>query len=256
MNTIISSEQALGQKQVIVRLLSTDDEMQACVRLQQPVWQSSELEVVPHHIFIVAQRIGGQVLAAFEESQMLGFVLAFPGVRTGRIYLHSHMTVVLPEHQNRGIGRQLKLAQRDDALARGIDLIEWTFDPLQLRNAYFNIVRLRVIVRQYLPNVYGRTTSSLDAGLPTDRLVAQWWIREPGVRQVLGNQSLRASGEVHRIRLPRRIREICSTDPERARQVQLRLSEEFQQHLHGSWAVTGFELDEQYGSYLLEQYED
>src|SRR6266702_4730312 len=72
----------------------------------------------------------------------------------------------------------------------------------------------------------------------------------------LGNQSLRASGEVHRIRLPRRIREICSTDPERARQVQLRLSEEFQQHLHGSWAVTGFELDEQYGSYLLEQYDD
>jgi predicted GNAT superfamily acetyltransferase len=148
------------------------------------------------------------------------------------------------------------LAQRDDALARGIDLIEWTFDPLQLRNAYFNIVRLGVIVRQYLPNVYGRTTSSLDAGLPTDRLVAQWWIREPGVRQVLGNQSLRAPGEVHRIRLPRRIREICSTDPERARQVQLRLSEEFQQHLHDSWAVTGFELDEQYGSYLLEQYED
>ena len=192
MNTIISSEQALGQKQVIVRLLSTDNEMQACVRLQQPVWQSSELEVVPHHIFIVAQRIGGQVLGAFEGSQMLGFVLAFPGVRTGRIYLHSHMTAVLPEHQNRGIGRQLKLAQRDDALARGIDLIEWTFDPLQLRNAYFNIVRLGVIVRQYLPNVYGRTTSSLDAGLPTDRLVAQWWIREPDVRQVLGNQSLQA----------------------------------------------------------------
>lgn len=162
-----------NRERITIRWLVTPDEMQACVDLQKLVWGFSDLEIVPHRMFVVAQRTGGQVIGAFERERAVGFPLAFIAYRDRRIYIHSHMTAVLPEYQNHGIGRQLKLAQRDDALSRGVDLIEWTFDPLQLRNAYFNIARLGAIVREYLPNVYGSTSSPLHHGLPTDRLVAQ-----------------------------------------------------------------------------------
>ena len=111
---------------------------------------------------------------------MIAFCLAIPGLKPdGKPYLHSHMLGVLAEYRNHGVGRQLKLQQRDDALARGIDLIEWTFDPLEIKNAYFNVERLGAIVRRYLRNQYGASSSPLHGGLPTDRLVAEWWIRKP-----------------------------------------------------------------------------
>ena len=119
---------------------------------------------------------------------MAGFALAYPGIRDGKPYLHSHMAAVLPEFRDLGIGRLLKLAQRDDALSRGISLIEWTFDPLQPRNAYFNLCRLGVVVRRYLIDVYGATSSPLHAGLPTDRLVAEWHLDSQRVADIVGGK--------------------------------------------------------------------
>src|SRR5580692_12267528 len=131
-------------------------------------------------MFVVATKIGGQLLGAFDGDRMVAFCVAIPGLKQGgKVYLHSHMLGVLPEYRNAGVGRQLKLRQRDDALARGIDLIEWTFDPLDLKNAWFNIERLGVVVRRYLRNQYGVSSSALHGGLPTDRLVAEWWIAKP-----------------------------------------------------------------------------
>ena len=96
------------------------------------------------------------------DGRMIAFCLAIPGLKPGgKPYLHSHMLGVLPEYRNAGIGRQLKLRQRDDALARGIDLIEWTFDPLEIKNAYFNVERLGAIVRRYVRNQYGTTSAAL-----------------------------------------------------------------------------------------------
>ena len=133
----------------------------------------------PFRMFVVATKIGGQAFGVYRDGRMIAFCLAIPGVKPKeKQYLHSHMLGVLPEYRNAGIGRQLKLRQRDDALARGIDLIEWTFDPLELKNAYFNIERLGVIVRRYVRNQYGITTSRLHGGIPTDRCVAEWWIRK------------------------------------------------------------------------------
>jgi predicted GNAT superfamily acetyltransferase len=117
---------------------------------------------------------------------MVGFAMALPGYREGKSYLHSHMLAVLPEYRNAGLGRRLKLAQRDDALARGFDLMEWTFDPLEIKNAYLNIVRLGAISRRYIKDFYGPSTSALQGGLPTDRLVAEWWLRSERVRRTLG----------------------------------------------------------------------
>lgn len=224
-----------------------------CVGLQKTVWGFSDLEMVPHRMFVVAQRTGGQVIAAFDGERAIGFVLGVAGHRNTELYLHSHMTAVLPEYQNRGIGRQLKLAQREDALSRGINLIEWTFDPLQLRNAHFNIARLGAVVREYLPNLYGRTSSPLHHGLPTDRLVAQWWIRELRVQQIISGNPVELRPDVQQVSLPRNILEICEHGPNAAKEIQAHMRRQFQQLFADGFVVTGFEVDEQHGRYLLQR---
>ena len=171
-----------------IRMMEDAEEMSVCVELQQRIWGYDPIDTVPDQIFIVAKKTGGQVMTAYDLDTPVGFALAFAATREGRTYLHSHMVGVVEEYQNRGVGRLLKLAQREDALQRGIDLIEWTFDPLQLKNAHFNIQRLGAIVRHYIPNLYGRTSSPLHAGLPTDRLVAEWWVRSRRVEDVLAGR--------------------------------------------------------------------
>src|SRR5581483_500609 len=163
----------------------------------------------------------------------------------------SHMAAVLPNYQNRGIGRQLKLAQRDDALAREVDLIEWTFDPLQIRNAHFNIVRLGATVREYLPNVYGCTSSPLHHGLPTDRLVAQWWIRQPRVKQLLSGDAPRVDAE-KQVCVQRSIFEISEQDANKAKELQSHIRKQFQQFFGEGLVISGFEIDLQNGRYLLQ----
>src|SRR5664279_1725322 len=171
---------------VTIRPCHTIEEFDEMVELEFRVWEFGERDVVPSQMYVVAAKIGGQIFGAFVDGKMAGFVLAYPGIRDGKSYLHSHMAAVLPEFRDLGIGRLLKLAQRDDALARGISLMEWTFDPLQPRNAYFNLCRLGVVVRRYLIDVYGSTSSPLHAGLPTDRLVAEWHIDSQRVRDIVG----------------------------------------------------------------------
>jgi predicted GNAT superfamily acetyltransferase len=161
-------------------------DFERCVEVQLAVWGYSDGDLIPKRVFIVADRIGGQVIGAFDRDVMVGFAMALPGYRAGKPYLHSHMLAVLPEYRNGGLGRRLKLAQRDDALARGFDLMEWTFDPLEIKNAHLNIVRLGAIARRYMPDFYGPSTSLLQGGLPTDRLVAEWWLRSRRVRRTLG----------------------------------------------------------------------
>ena len=122
-----------------------------CVEVQLAVWGYSDGDLIPKRVFIVAARIGGQVIAAFDRDAMVGFAMSLPGYRDGKSYLHSHMLAVLPEYRNSGLGRRLKLAQRDDALARGFDLMEWTFDPLEIKNARLNMARLG---RRYRASVH------------------------------------------------------------------------------------------------------
>ena len=149
-------------------------------------WNFTDAELVPLRMFVVADKVGGQVMGAFEGDHMVGFALSVPGTRSGHIYLHSHMLAVRKDHRNGGLGRRLKLLQREDALARGIDLIEWTFDPLEIKNAYLNIEKLGAIARRYNINQYGITSSPLQGGLPSDRLIAEWWLKSKRVETLLG----------------------------------------------------------------------
>jgi predicted GNAT superfamily acetyltransferase len=153
-----------------IRPLTEREDLKAVVRLQRQIWGFEDVDLIPLRLFVVASKIGGQVYGAFDGAHLIGFCMAIPGLKPGgHTYLHSHMLGVLPEYRNARVGRSLKLAQRDDALSRGIDLIEWTFDPLEIKNAFFNMERLGAIVRRYVPNQYGTTSSPLHGGLPTDR---------------------------------------------------------------------------------------
>jgi predicted GNAT superfamily acetyltransferase len=149
----------------------------------------------------------------------------------------------------------LKLAQREDALARGIDLVEWTFDPLELKNAYFNIERLGAIVRRFVPNQYGSTSSPLHGGLPTDRCIAEWWLSAPRVRSALEGKSEGWSNVVAEIAVPSDIGSIKRSDPKRAREIQTRVREQFLEHFSHGLAVTGFKRTTENGEYLLGPWE-
>lgn len=230
--------------------------MAACVELQRRVWGYTERDTVPDQIFVVARKTGGEALGAYEREKPVGFALAFVALREGSTYLHSHMVAVLPEYRDRGIGRLLKLAQRKNALARGIDLIEWTFDPLQLKNAHFNIASLGAIARRYVPNLYGRTSSPLHAGLATDRLVAEWRLRSAGVEATLAGKSRPPSAGCERIAVPNSIREICESEPEKAASIQSEMRTRFQDLFAKNYAAVGFEFKGDEGRYILERYED
>ena len=188
------------------------EQFDRCVELQLAVWGYSDGDLIPRRMFLLAQRIGGQVLGAFVGETIVGFAMALPGYRDRHPYLHSHMLAVLPEYRNLGLGRQLKLAQRDDALARGFDLMEWTFDPLEIKNAYLNIAKLGAISRRYKADFYGPSSSPLQGGLPTDRLYAEWWLRSPRVVNLLNGKAL-PSQIVERVEVPGEIYQ-WKQDPE------------------------------------------
>ncbi len=170
---------------VTIRKCEALEEMQACFALQKEVWAFSDADLVPVRLFVVANKIGGHVIGAFDGKDLVGFALAIPGMRHGHSYLHSQMLAVRLAYRNGGLGRRLKLYQRDDALAHGFELMEWTFDPLEIKNAYLNIEKLGAIARRYNLSQYGITTSPLQGGLPTDRLVAEWWMKSRRVTAVL-----------------------------------------------------------------------
>jgi len=224
-----------------VRPLTELAEFREAVRIQRIIWGFEDLELLPVRLFVVAEKVGGLVQGAFDGDDLIGFCLAIPGIRDGTIYLHSHMLGVLKEYRDAGAGRLLKFAQREAALARGIDLIEWTFDPLDIKNAYFNIERLGVIVRRFVPNQYGITTSPLQAGLPTDRCIAEWHLtrQRDAVPVVAG------------ISVPAEIAAIKQTNITRAREIQQRVAAEFLDHFSRNLAVTGFERSHAAGAYLL-----
>jgi predicted GNAT superfamily acetyltransferase len=180
---------------VTIRKCEALEEMQACFALQKEVWKFSDAELVPVRMFVVANKIGGQVVGAFVETErpekeLVGFALAIPAMRNGHCYLHSQMLAVRQQYRNGGLGRRIKLYQREDALARGFELMEWTFDPLEIKNAYLNIEKLGAIARRYNVNQYGITSSPLQGGLPTDRLVAEWWMKSKRVQAVLAEAPL------------------------------------------------------------------
>ena len=285
--TNCDSESDSGSKthlgSIEIRACQGLDELEACVRLQIETWGIDPSDTIPRRSFLVAQKIGGQVIGAFEKAgtreegpgtreqrlpapsstgrspgsqtgnseaeTLVGFAFSLPGVKSQQgiasAYLHSHMLAVSEAHRNRGIGVQLKLAQRSEALARGIRVMEWTFDPLEIKNAFINIHRLGVIVSRYYPNFYGLSSSRLQGGLQTDRLMAEWYLDSPRVRSRSEEHPTERYAIERRIVVPASINEWKSDEASRGRAeaVQLENRRTFQEAFNDGMTVLGFLRD-------------
>jgi predicted GNAT superfamily acetyltransferase len=239
-----------------IRKLNKQAEFADAVRLQREIWGFADVELLPRRLFVVADKIGGQVLGAFDGSRMVAFCLAIPGLKPGGShYLHSHMLGVLPEYRNSGLGREMKLRQREEALLAGIELIEWTFDPLEIKNAYFNIERLGAVVRRFVHNQYGTTTSHLHGGMPTDRCTAEWWIRSERADAITSGRSFPRNRIEAEIEVPAAVGEWRTSDPARALEAQSSVAEQFTTHFQHGLTVIGFEKSAVSGKYLLGEWE-
>jgi predicted GNAT superfamily acetyltransferase len=232
----------------------------------------------PRKALLVAQAIGGQVVGAFDTElpgaaaeggpeSLVGYAMAWPGIRTvqgaPQAYLHSDMLAVRAAWRNRGIGARLKWEQRREAVSRGIRRMEWTFDPLEIKNAFLNIHRLGAIVCRYRMNFYGVSSSQQRGALPSDRLLAEWHLDSPRVyavfagRQAAGANAREAASEwgieeeriLARIRVPASIYEwrapgsTPGSNLEKAHAVQLENRLKFQQAFSQGLAVLGFVRD-------------
>jgi len=258
---------------IVIRSCGGQGELEACVRLQIETWGYDPSDVIPRKAFLVWQKVGGQVIGAFDTEiagagdeggpeSLVGFVLALPGIKfpaqngegEPRPYLHSHMMAVKEGYRNRGLGVQLKLEQRKDALRRGIRLIEWTFDPLEIKNAFLNIHKLGAVVRSYFEDFYGVSSSRLQGGLPTDRLLAEWRLDSPHVQSVLEGRANNSLVIEEVIQVPTTIYawKASQSDRVRALAVQMGNRQKFLEAFSRGLAVLAFVRDgEGNGSFEL-----
>jgi predicted GNAT superfamily acetyltransferase len=242
-----------------IRTLHEVEQFRQCVDLQRDVWNFAEVDLVPIRMFVVAEKVGGHIIGAYDENKLVGFALAVPGVRGNQSYLHSHMLAVRADYRNRGLGRSIKLFQREHAIKQGFDLIEWTFDPLEIKNSHLNIERLGVIARRYNINQYGITSSPLQGGLPTDRLIAEWWLQSRRVQTLLRNGSHPPITVGETIEVPGAIYAWKATDADRPRAAELQLSnrQKFLRAFQNGLAVLGYERDgDGSGRFLLGRWDE
>lgn len=236
------------------------NEFDTCVQLQIDTWGYDYTEIIPRKTFLLAQKIGGQVIGAFdsdteddgvseEPEALIGFAMSLPGIKTVdgevRPYLHSHMLAVQEGYRNRGVGVLLKREQRQEAISRGVFHMEWTFDPLEIKNAFLNIHRLGAVVRSYRPDFYGVSSSRLQGGLPTDRLLAEWELDSPHVQAILEGRKPSELTIEERILVPAAIYQWKASDSDRdkALAVQMENRRKFQEAFSRGLAIVGFSLD-------------
>ena len=238
-------------EKIVVRKCETLADLKRCCGLQRHIWKESDLDVEPVTIMVVAAHTGGHVLGAFHGDDIVGFTEAIVGLKDGQPYLHSHVTGVAEPYRDCGVGRALKLFQRDDALSRGIRLVQWSFDPLEMRNAYFNLNRLGAVCRQFIPNLYGVTSSPLHRGLPTDRLLAEWHLDSGHVAaRTAGRNGFAPTAEA-RIHLPVELEDWKKTDLGKLIELQTRLREEFMQWFSKGYALVALNVSPEGMAYEL-----
>ncbi|MGH9836013.1 MAG: hypothetical protein ACREBD_00480 [Blastocatellia bacterium] len=177
---------ALKSMAIEIRPIETEDEYRAVEQLQREIWGAQDIEIVAHEMLMTAHKNGGVMLGAFDREKLIGFVFGFVGLTPdGRVKHCSHMAGVAADYRDQNVGYALKLKQRAQALAQGIELITWTFDPLESRNARFNFHKLGGVCNTYLRNFYGAMRDTLNAGLPSDRFQVDWRIASSRVESRL-----------------------------------------------------------------------
>jgi predicted GNAT superfamily acetyltransferase len=247
-------------EEIQIRECTTIEEFDSCVALQSEAFGLPDLEISPRRHLIVSRQAGGWTLAAFVADRMIGFVHHLAAVRpNNEIYGYSHMMAVAKDYQNKGIGARLKWAQREKALSEGRTFIKWTWDPMQSRNAHFNLNRLGVTVDTYLDNFYGPdyfadpTQANEDRpGLQSDRLVARWDLNSPRV-VALGSGSTYAIEQkpVDSVAIPAEWSAFIKRDTQKARDVQARVRSEFKKLFAEGLVCAALERGAEESRYLL-----
>lgn len=239
-----------------IRPCETVEEFASCVVLQREIWGYPDHDIYPARMFLNISKTGGHVLGAFtSEGSMAGFVVSVPAWRKEHRYFHSLLLGVLPEHENQGLGRMLKIAQRKAALRAGIEYVEWTFDPMRAKNAYFNIIRLGAIVRRYCPNYYGPVQGKLQRILPSDRLIAEWPLKSVRVTRALAGKSPRPGRKpaAAEVAIPVNLDDLLSGRSSRAREWQTYVRSSLQDCFSRKLAITGFEKTGTEAWYILDR---
>ena len=247
---------------IVIRECVTIDELESCVRLQREVFGLPDLEISPRRHLIVSRQAGGWTLGAFVNERLVGFVHHLAAIRGSEIFGYSHMMAVDLDFQNKGVGARLKWRQRERAIQEGRNFIKWTWDPMQARNAHFNLNRLGVTVSDYAVNFYGTDYPASPlvpdgerAGIDSDRLFASWQLESPRVIRLV-NENTPAVEPVREepaatIEVPSNWNKLCREDAGQARREQLRVRGEFQQAFAAGLIAAGFERSPEHPRYLL-----
>jgi predicted GNAT superfamily acetyltransferase len=247
-------------EETIIRECITIEEFDQCIDLQKEAFGLPDLEISPRRHLIVSRQAGGWTLGAFVEGRMVGFVHHLAAVRgDNEIYGYSHMMAVAKDYQNKGVGARLKWAQREKAIAEGRRYIKWTWDPMQSRNAHFNINRLGVVVDTFADNFYGTDYNadpmqSIDQrpGLQSDRLFGNWYLVSPRVEALSQGDALTTNANpVGAIAIPAEWSTLVRNDVEKARSEQQRVRTEFKSAFKEGLVCAGFERGQEQSRYLL-----
>jgi len=242
-----------------IRECTTIGEFTECVQIQREVFALPELELSPVRHLVVTKNAGGFSLGAWDGARLAGFTLSVPAYINGRRAYYSHMTAIRPEYQDLGLGARMKWAQRERALSEGIDYIRWTFEPVKTRNAYFNLEKLGAVTREYRANFYGTdygTAPELDGkrlGLDSDRLMADWELRDPRVEALAAGEKPLASVDTPKaeiVTIPNWL-QLVEDDVEKAKAEQLRVRGEFQAAFARGLVARGFRRDVERPAFLL-----
>ncbi|HEX3740875.1 MAG TPA: GNAT family N-acetyltransferase [Terriglobales bacterium] len=260
----------MAQPAITIRDLETIADLEPVLRLEKEVWGLDDADGTPLTLAVALKAAGSMVLGAFEGLELVGFALAFPSLDHGMMGFHSHMLAVRPSHREFGLGYRLKLAQRERAMAMGINEITWTFDPLRSLNAHFNFCKLGVISDSYRPDFYGPQTSSHLHTNGTDRLWVTWRLPDASVQGKLNGKDksaemldtlkhldplIRFNGDGRpaegdlkallsrqrvAIEIPREIGQMEQSDPPRAREWRLATRRAFVESLSAGFVVKEF----------------
>lgn len=247
----------MNNRTIEIREVADVEGLIECSHLQREVFALPDLEISPARHLIVTKHAGGFTLGAYVDEKLVGFVLSVPAFRGEERYFYSHMTAVLQDFQSYGIGAKLKWAQRERALAENVKFIKWTFQPVQARNAFFNLEKLGAVIKEYKPNFYGTDYSTANEGggkigLDSDRLFAEWDSESPKTIALSKGESFRETEEVVRkIEIPNDWNDLVKTNPQKAVYEQNRIKKEFQNAFAENLIVKGFERNETNPKYLL-----
>jgi predicted GNAT superfamily acetyltransferase len=247
----------MKRPEITIRQCVTTDEFDACVALQREAFGLPDIEISPRRHLIVTYHAGGWTLGAFAGARLVGFVHHLVAWKDGQLAGYSHMMAVAKDFQNYGVGAQLKWAQRIRAISEGARFIKWTWDPMQARNAHFNLNRLGAVVREYAPNFYGTDYfpqaeyGASPLGVDSDRLFAGWELASPRVVAASAGSPTERAAPVAEIVIPPHWSALLAGDVATARAEQLRVRSEFQTAFAQGLVCAGFQRDEARPRYLL-----